>query len=118
MERPALDRRGFIGLLGVGLGGIALEQAIPFNRVWSFPKKIVIAPSIFDRDFSAPAPGQIFTFRPAGNPILLIGDEITIGPYKGKFRVTEVYENGFSLVTTGDDWHTLLATRVRVTRSL
>lgn len=24
------------------VGGIALEQAIPFNRVWSFPSKIVI----------------------------------------------------------------------------
>jgi hypothetical protein len=34
-----LNRRGFLGMLG----GLALSEAIPFNRVWSFPKNIVIA---------------------------------------------------------------------------
>lgn len=29
-------------MLGAGVAGIALEQAIPFSRVWSFPKKIVV----------------------------------------------------------------------------
>ena len=28
--------------LGAGVAGIALEQAIPLGRVWSFPKCIVI----------------------------------------------------------------------------
>lgn len=37
-----MDRRGFFKVLGIGLGGIALEQAIPFGRVWSFPSEIVI----------------------------------------------------------------------------
>ena len=32
-------------MLGIGVAGVALEQAIPFGRVWSFPKEIII-PSI------------------------------------------------------------------------
>lgn len=39
-------------LLGMGVGGLALEQVIPLGRVWSFPKKIVLAtripPSYYD----------------------------------------------------------------------
>lgn len=37
-----MNRRGFLQMLGVSVGGIAVEQAIPFNRVWSFPKNIII----------------------------------------------------------------------------
>jgi len=39
-----MDRRGFLKFLSAGVAGIALERAIPLGRVWSFPKKIVIAP--------------------------------------------------------------------------
>jgi hypothetical protein len=38
-----MNRRRFFELLGMGVSGIALEQAIPFNRVWSFPKDIILA---------------------------------------------------------------------------
>jgi hypothetical protein len=38
-----MDRRGFLKLFSAGVAGIALQQAIPLGRVWSFPKKIVIA---------------------------------------------------------------------------
>ena len=38
-----MDRRKFLGLFSAGVAGIALEQAIPLGRVWSFPKNIVIA---------------------------------------------------------------------------
>lgn len=31
-----------MSLLGLGVAGIAIEQAIPLGRVWSFPSKIVI----------------------------------------------------------------------------
>ena len=31
-----------MGLLSGAVAGLALDQAIPFNRVWSFPKEIVI----------------------------------------------------------------------------
>lgn len=46
-----LSRRKFLGGLGALIGGIAVEQAIPFNRVWSFPKKIVIADVAQYEDF-------------------------------------------------------------------
>ena len=35
-----MDRRRFLTMGAALVGGIALEQAIPFNRVWSFPKEI------------------------------------------------------------------------------
>jgi hypothetical protein len=35
-----MERRGFLKFLGAGVAGIALEQAIPFGRVWSFPSTI------------------------------------------------------------------------------
>ena len=35
-----MDRRRFLSLFGAGVAGIALEQAVPLGRVWSFPKKI------------------------------------------------------------------------------
>jgi hypothetical protein len=35
-----MDRRGLLKMLGLIVGGIAVEQAIPFGRVWSFPKDI------------------------------------------------------------------------------
>lgn len=37
-----MNRRNFLSLFSAGVAGIALEQAIPLGRVWSFPKKIVI----------------------------------------------------------------------------
>jgi hypothetical protein len=38
-----MDRRKFLSLLGLGVGGVAVSQAIPFGRVWSFPQKIFVA---------------------------------------------------------------------------
>lgn len=43
-----MDRRKFLGLFSAGVAGIALEQAIPLGRVWSFPKQIVI-PNVFPK---------------------------------------------------------------------
>ena len=37
-----MERRGFLKLISGGVAGIVLNQAIPFNRVWSFPKEIII----------------------------------------------------------------------------
>jgi hypothetical protein len=36
------DRRTFLKGIGTLVGGIAIEKAIPFNRVWSFPSVIKI----------------------------------------------------------------------------
>lgn len=35
-----LSRRGFLSGLGTLIGGIALDQAIPLGRVWSFPREV------------------------------------------------------------------------------
>lgn len=35
-----MNRRGFLKGLGAMVAGIALDQAIPLGRVWSFPKVI------------------------------------------------------------------------------
>jgi hypothetical protein len=37
-----MNRRGFLTGLGAMVAGVALEQAIPLGRVWSFPKEIKI----------------------------------------------------------------------------
>jgi hypothetical protein len=36
-----MNRRNFLRGLAAAVGGIALGEAIPLNRVWSFPQKIV-----------------------------------------------------------------------------
>jgi hypothetical protein len=33
-----MNRRGFLKMLGGGVAGIALAEAVPLGRVWSFPK--------------------------------------------------------------------------------
>ena len=38
-----MNRRNFLGLFAASVAGVALKEAIPLNRVWSFPSKIVIA---------------------------------------------------------------------------
>lgn len=77
-----MERRRFLQLLGWGVGGLALEQAIPLGRVWSFPKEIAIG------DFIALPPGSsvrvVEVFDPlygylvrrldiAGPPFALVG---------------------------------------------
>jgi len=42
-----MNRRGFFKLFGLGVAGIALEQAIPLGRVWSFPTEIIPKPTQF-----------------------------------------------------------------------
>ena len=37
-----MQRRHFLSGIASLVGGIALERAIPFNRVWSFPSNIVV----------------------------------------------------------------------------
>jgi hypothetical protein len=42
-----MDRRGFLRLFGAGVAGIALDQAIPLGRVWSFPSELFVARNKF-----------------------------------------------------------------------
>lgn len=43
-----MERRGFIKGLAALVGGIVLKEAIPFGRVWSFPKNIACVNSSTD----------------------------------------------------------------------
>lgn len=38
-----MNRRNFFTSLTAGVAGLALNEAIPFGRVWSFPSNLVIA---------------------------------------------------------------------------
>ncbi len=51
-----MDRRRFLSMFGLGVAGIALGEAIPFNRVWSFPSKIVV-PNLRGIEFLQPPLG-------------------------------------------------------------
>lgn len=37
-----MERRSFLSLLGLGVASVALDQAIPLGRVWSFPSKLFV----------------------------------------------------------------------------
>jgi len=65
-----MDRRGFLKLFGAAVAGIALEQAVPLGRVWSFPKEIVLAQSMSVRFIKAYDP---YLDRMLGRLDLLIG---------------------------------------------
>ena len=82
-----MNRRNFLSLFSAGVASIALEQAIPLGRVWSFPKEIVV--------------GSNMNFR--FPPRLEIGDVVTLRSslrfpgYLGPFLVTDVYESAGGL---------------------
>jgi hypothetical protein len=42
-----MNRRSFFKCLGAGAATLALSEAIPFGRVWSFPSKIVVPENPF-----------------------------------------------------------------------
>ena len=91
-----MNRRNFLSLLSAGVAGIALEQAIPLGRVWSFPKEIVIPKA---KPIKIPDEVICGFYREPAELGMNVGDIISIAPYPQKFRITAVYESGFSLVT-------------------
>ena len=69
-----MNRRNFLSLFSAGVAGVALEQAIPFGRVWSFPKEIVVPKFVgFD-----PAFGSDFTIEEVWERGFKIGDTLRI----------------------------------------
>jgi hypothetical protein len=79
-----MDRRGFMRLFAGGVAGIALGQAIPFNRVWSFPKEIVVPrfPRLFTivETFVDPKFIEYRVVEFVGNPSRSIVTAITADP--------------------------------------
>jgi hypothetical protein len=68
-----MNRRHFLAAIGTVVGGLALDQAIPFNRVWSFASQIRLARrATFDDLFGPP-----LTFKP-GDVIVFEGDVYSI----------------------------------------
>ena len=88
-----MNRRNFLSLFSAGVAGIALKEAIPLGRVWSFPKKIVIARPELTID-------ELGGFR----DLLAIGDIVTIKQalgfpgYLGPFIITDVCESAVGLM--------------------
>jgi hypothetical protein len=92
-----MNRRNFLAALSAGIAGIALEQAIPLGRVWSFPKNIV-TPKHVGFDPALGRDGTVIAFY--SSPPLRVGDIIRIAStYRTPFRITRVCEGGFPLVT-------------------
>ena len=83
-----MDRRDFLSLFGMTAGGIALEQAIPFNRVWSFPKEI---------SFLA-----LPTIELVNKIDFSIGDLITVNDWSGLFVTSRVNVDGTVELYGGD----------------
>lgn len=69
-----MNRRGLLKLFGGVVAGVALEQAIPFGRVWSFPKQIALAnvgvDYGFGDSFSAATVPIAFCNLPLARPLL------------------------------------------------
>lgn len=64
-----MDRRGFLKAIGGAVGGLALAEAIPFGRVWSFPSTIKI-------------PATQFRFE-KGDNILYFNSPVQLEAWKG-----------------------------------
>ena len=99
-----MDRRGFLNLLGAGVAGIALDQAIPFNRAWSFPSKIVIPEkgilgraSGFEWDSEVNV-GSLTQIRVPAR--FEIGDIITLNDWPGVFVVSRIVNEKIEMAWT------------------
>lgn len=59
-----MNRRSFFRFLGAGAATLALSEAIPFGRVWSFPSKIVV-PKIVAVDLAYYSDFSVLYLQPA-----------------------------------------------------
>jgi hypothetical protein len=58
-----VNRRSFFKLFGAGAATLALSEAIPFVRVWSFPSKIVVPEPTISFDGNPLRVGQTIRIR-------------------------------------------------------
>ena len=71
-----------MGLFGASVAGVALGEASPLNRVWSFPSKIVVP----KRELV----GSLIEIRMPQCWALELGDIVTVGDWPWSFVVTGV----------------------------
>lgn len=96
-----MDRRGFLKMFSAGAAGLALEQAIPFGRVWSFPSKIVI-PTLslgeLESRYLAPA---VATWAAQMGERFAIGDIVTMPAFADpdRYVVTAVHSESVYIST-------------------
>jgi hypothetical protein len=86
-----MNRRGFLSAIGALVGGLAIEQAIPLGRVWSFPSKIVIPPPVMGPRLFLSKDGRAFTEIPglkavSLEPSVVDLDEVTNLDSEGIFN--------------------------------
>jgi hypothetical protein len=84
-----MNRRNFLSLFSAGVAGIALEQAIPLGRVWSFPKKIVIRERI-GSTMNIRAP-QRWLVKDGFTGQFEIGDVVSFSDWPGLFVVSRIH---------------------------
>lgn len=84
-----MNRRGFLSLFSAGVAGIALDQAIPFNRVWSFPSKIMVP------EYEGFKVGDVFSIE----SVNLLNDGV-IGRCFGFDYLEEEFDKPFKIGTT------------------
>lgn len=93
-----MDRRKFLGLFSAGVAGIALEQAIPLGRLWSFPKKIVIAkPALSQFDYVQNYNRALRVYALEIGDIVTIKSSLHFPGYIGPFIITDVHESAAGL---------------------
>lgn len=97
-----MDRRGFLKLFSAGVAGVALDQAIPLGRVWSFPKNIVISKPLAE-----------FTVDIVPGPLFEIGDVVQIETLQQLFVVSRVLDGKIDLSRCGLTWRGVDPKRVR-----
>ena len=90
-----MNRRNFLALFSAGVAGIALDQAIPLGRVWSFPKKIVVPDSgVLGRAFGFDWAEEVNVGSHLAMRFpqrFVIGDVIRFADWPGMFIVSRVH---------------------------
>lgn len=74
-----MDRRGFLKLFGGAAAAGVAAPLIPFNRVWSFPKNIVIAKTFADFEI-----GDMVTIEHCSVPLTVtrvFPDRVLLRPF-------------------------------------
>jgi hypothetical protein len=94
-----MNRRNFLSLLGIGIAGVALDRAIPFGRVWSFPKEIIVP---WFEPLNSPSESEFRkAFRVGSTIRVRIPQRFIIREYIGDFRGQQPQYGTFAVTPEG-----------------